>query len=351
MVNLYNSDVDRLTKFYLIGLFMKYIISHTNDTAYNVALEDYAFNNLTDVDEIFMLWINQPSIIIGKNQNALAEINSEFVKENNIRVIRRISGGGAVYHDYNNLNYTIIAPRQDENAFDFKAFSQPVIRALAKLGIKATFSGRNDLEIEGQKFCGNAQAYSKDRVLHHGCLMFDVDVSVLSNSLNVREDKIKSKGIKSVRSRVTNIKDHLGSSMTVEDFQQALFDEMKTVRPEFEPYILSETDKEKILELAEYKASWEWNYGKSPAYDLRKDLKYSFGNIEVLLETSRSKLKNVTFYGDFFGVRDVGELAQALKGLTLEETAIKDTVNNLTYPISDYFSGLSNQEFSELLLP
>lgn len=229
---------------------MKYFISDTNDTAYNVALEDYAFNNLTDVDEIFMLWINEPSIIIGKNQNALAEINSDFVKENNIRVIRRISGGGAVYHDLNNLNFTLIVPRQNENAFDFKAFSQPVISTLAKLGITATFSGRNDIEIDGQKFCGNAQAYSKNRVLHHGCLMFDVDVSVLSHALNVKETKIKSKGIKSVRSRVTNIKKHLTQEMTVNDFKQALFDEMKTTRPDLEPYILSKADQEAIQKLA-----------------------------------------------------------------------------------------------------
>lgn len=330
---------------------MKYFISETNDTAYNVALEDYAFNNLTDVDEIFMLWINEPSIIIGKNQNALAEINSDFVKENNIRVIRRISGGGAVYHDLNNLNYTLIAPRQNENAFDFKAFSQPVIRTLAKLGISATFSGRNDIEIDGQKFCGNAQAYSKDRILHHGCLMFDVDVSVLSNALNVKENKIVSKGIKSVRSRVTNIKQHLTQEMTVDDFKQALFDEMKTTRPDLEPYILSEADQEAIRKLASKKASWDWNYGKAPAYDLRKDLKYSFGNIEVLLETSNSILKQVTFYGDFFGIRDVAELAEELKGLTLEESAIKTKIESLTHPVSDYFSGLTNQEFCELLLP
>ncbi|MGB4609778.1 MAG: lipoate--protein ligase [Saccharofermentanales bacterium] len=330
---------------------MKYFISDTNDTAYNVALEDYAFNNLTDVDEIFMLWINEPSIIIGKNQNALAEINSDFVKENNIRVIRRISGGGAVYHDLNNLNFTLIAPRQTENAFDFKAFSQPVIRTLAKLGITATFSGRNDIEIDGQKFCGNAQAYSKDRVLHHGCLMFDVDVSVLSNALNVKETKIKSKGIKSVRSRVTNIKQHLTQEMTINDFKQALFDEMKTTRPDLEPYVLSEADQKAIQELAIKKASWEWNYGRAPAYDLRKELKYSFGNIEVLLETSHSILKQVTFYGDFFGVRDVTELAEELKDLTLEESAIKTRVESLTYPVSDYFTGLSNQEFCELLLP
>ncbi len=330
---------------------MKYIISKTHDTAYNVALEEYAFKQIKDVDEIFMLWINEPSIIIGKNQNGLAEIDSDYVRDHGIRVIRRISGGGAVYHDLNNLNYTLIAPRKNENAFDFQAFSQPVIRALAKMGLTATFSGRNDIEIDGKKICGNAQAYTKDRVLHHGCILFDVDLSVLGKALHVKEDKIKSKGVKSVRSRVTNINDELKQKRTVQDLQDAIFKEVKATRPDMSEYQLSEKDLAAISKLAEWKAGWEWNYGKAPQYDLRKEKRFPGGSIEILMETNHSVLNNITFFGDFFGVRDVAELAANLRGLLLEENAIKERIAALEFPISDYFVGVTAEEFAQLLLP
>lgn len=161
---------------------MKYIVNNSNDPAYNIALEAYAFKELTDIDEIFILWINEPAIIIGKHQNAIEEINKEFTDEKGIHVVRRLSGGGAVYHDLNNLNYTIISNKADEGAFDFKTFSKPVIDTLATLGVEANFTGRNDLEIDGKKICGNAQAYAKGRMMHHGCLLFDVDMSVLASA-------------------------------------------------------------------------------------------------------------------------------------------------------------------------
>ena len=202
---------------------MIYIESKSNDPRYNTALEFYAFNELAKKDDVFMLWINSPCIVVGKNQNTTEEVNQRFCDDNDIKIVRRVSGGGAVYHDLNNLNYTIISNGRSGEEFDFKSFSQPVIDALASLGVKAEFTGRNDLEIDGQKFCGNAQYVRSGRIMHHGCLMFDVDTSVLANALKVSKDKIESKGIKSVRSRVTNIKDHLpNQEMTVADFVVAL---------------------------------------------------------------------------------------------------------------------------------
>lgn len=194
---------------------MKYIINHSNDTAFNIALEEYAFKHLLDEDQIFLLWINKPSIIVGRHQNTIEEINRDYVRENGIEVVRRISGGGAVYHDLNNLNYTIISKEDENKAFDFKSFSTPVINTLAQLGVKAEFTGRNDLEIDGKKFCGNAQAYINGRIMHHGCLLFDVDLSVLANALKVSKDKFESKGVKSVRARVTNIINELPKKITI----------------------------------------------------------------------------------------------------------------------------------------
>ena len=206
---------------------MIYYISKTHDTAFNIALEEYCFKNLRDEDEIFLLWINEPSIIVGKYQNTIEEINTEYTREKGIHVIRRISGGGAVYHDLNNLNYTIISNRdKNQEGFNFKEFSKPIIETLAELGVKAEFTGRNDLEIDGQKFCGNAQAYIKDRVMHHGCLLFNVDFSALGDALKVSKDKIESKGVKSVRSRVTNILPHLKTPITVEEFGDKIMEKI-----------------------------------------------------------------------------------------------------------------------------
>ena len=206
---------------------MIYYISKTHDTAFNIALEEYCFKKLKDEDEIFLLWINEPSIIVGKYQNTIEEINTEYTREKGIHVIRRISGGGAVYHDLNNLNYTIISNRdKGQEGFNFKEFSKPIIETLAELGVKAEFTGRNDLEIDGQKFCGNAQAYIKDRVMHHGCLLFNVDFSALGDALKVSKDKIESKGVKSVRSRVTNILPHLKTPITVEEFGDKIMEKI-----------------------------------------------------------------------------------------------------------------------------
>lgn len=210
---------------------MKYIVNNSHDPAYNIALEAYAFRELTALDEIFILWINEPAIIIGKHQNTIEEINKAFTDEHGIHVVRRLSGGGAVYHDLNNLNYTIISSKSDEGAFDFKTFSKPVIDTLANLGVKAEFTGRNDLEIDDKKFCGNAQAYYKGRMMHHGCLLFDVDMSVLGQALKVSKDKIESKGVKSVRARVTNIVDELPEKITVQEFSDALLNQMKKSIP------------------------------------------------------------------------------------------------------------------------
>ena len=227
---------------------MKYIVNTSNDPAYNIALEAYAFRELVNEDELFILWINRPAIIVGKHQNTIQEINKEYTDAHGIKVVRRLSGGGAVYHDLNNLNYTIISNKADEGAFDFKTFSQPVIATLADLGVKAEFTGRNDLEIDGKKFCGNAQAYYKGRMMHHGCLLFDVDMSVLGQALKVSKDKIESKGVKSVRARVTNIVDELPEKITVNEFSDKILEKMKEFYPDMTEYVLSEDELAKIQE-------------------------------------------------------------------------------------------------------
>ena len=226
---------------------MIYIVNKSTDPAYNIALEEFCFKELKHFDKIFILWINEPAIIVGKHQNTQAEINTRFVQENGIHVVRRITGGGAVYHDLNNLNYTIISnEKEGENDFDFKTFSQPVIETLAELGATAEFSGRNDITIDGKKICGNAQAYAGNRVMHHGCLLFDTDLSVLSKALEVSKETVDFKGVKSVRSRVDNILPNLPVKITVNEFADKILDQMIRTFPEMKEYHFGEAEKQEI---------------------------------------------------------------------------------------------------------
>lgn len=328
---------------------MKYIVNTSNDPAYNVALEAYAFQKLTDIDEIFILWINEPAIIIGRHQNTIQEINKEFIDKNGIHVVRRLSGGGAVYHDLNNLNYTIISNNTQEGAFDFQTFSKPVIDTLAKLGVKAEFTGRNDLEINGQKFAGNAQAYYKGRMMHHGCLLFDVDMSVLGQALKVSKDKIESKGIKSVRARVTNIVDHLSDKITVQEFSDAILAQMKEEYPEMDEYVLSDAELSEIQAMRDNQfATWDWTYGKAPEYTIERGVRYPAGKITTYANVENSTIKSVKIFGDFFGVKPVDDIEKMLEGVRYD---YKDVLAALkTVDTSQYFSRMTPEEIAKAIV-
>lgn len=328
---------------------MKYIVNTSNDPAYNVALEAYAFQKLTDIDEIFILWINEPAIIIGRHQNTIQEINKEFIDKNGIHVVRRLSGGGAVYHDLNNLNYTIISNNTQEGAFDFQTFSKPVIDTLAKLGVKAEFTGRNDLEINGQKFAGNAQAYYKGRMMHHGCLLFDVDMSVLGQALKVSKDKIESKGIKSVRARVTNIVDHLSDKITVQEFSDAILAQMKEEYPEMDEYVLSDAELSEIQTMRDNQfATWDWTYGKAPEYTIERGVRYPSGKITTYANVENSTIKSVKIFGDFFGVKPVDDIEKMLEGVRYD---YKDVLAALkTVDTSQYFSRMTPEEITKAIV-
>ena len=328
---------------------MKYIINNSNDTAFNIALEEYAFKHLLEEDMIFLLWVNKPSIIVGRHQNTIEEINRDYVREHGIEVVRRISGGGAVYHDYNNLNYTIISKETENKAFDFKSFSIPVIKTLEELGVKAEFTGRNDLEIDGKKFCGNAQAYINGRIMHHGCLLFDVELSVLANALKVSKDKFESKGVKSVRARVTNIVDELPEKITVEQFRDLLLDYMKKEYPEMTEYVFSDDELDEINHIKETKfATWDWNYGKSPEYNVHRGTKFTSGKVEIFANVVESKIENIKIYGDFFGIEDVVAVEEALKGVKYEREDVLKALENLE--IARYFAGISQEEIAEAIV-
>lgn len=328
---------------------MIYIETNSNDPRFNTAVEFYAFNELAKKDDVFILWINQPCIVVGKNQNTTEEINQKYCDEKDIKIVRRVSGGGAVYHDYNNLNYTIISNGRGEEAFDFKSFSQPVLDALATLGVEANFTGRNDLEIDGRKFCGNAQYVRAGRIMHHGCLMFDVDTSVLSEALKVSKDKIESKGIKSVRARVTNIKEHLpNQEMTVLDFKAALKKHMND-KYNMTDYVFTEEDLAAINQIQEEKNnSWDWVYGKNPEFNIKRNRRLKTGKIEANIQVDSGVISEVKFFGDFFGVMDVEDIANKLIGLKYNKEEVTKALEK--EDINSYFLGATLEEVVDIIV-
>ncbi|VDC43551.1 Lipoate-protein ligase LplJ [Streptococcus canis] len=328
---------------------MKYIVNKSHNPAFNIALEAYAFRELVEEDELFILWINEPAIIIGKHQNTIQEINKEYIDEHGIHVVRRLSGGGAVYHDLNNLNYTIISNKTAEGAFDFKTFSQPVIATLADLGVTANFTGRNDIEIDGKKICGNAQAYYKGRMMHHGCLLFDVDMTVLGDALKVSKDKIESKGVKSVRARVTNILNELPEKITVDEFSDKILAKMKETYPDMTEYVLSEDELAKIQQSAEEQfGSWNWTYGKAPEYTIERNVRYPAGKISTFANVENSIIKNLKIYGDFFGIKDVQDIEHLLIGCKYEYSDVLERLK--TIDTTQYFSRMTVEEVAKAIV-
>lgn len=314
---------------------MLLIYNDKTNPYFNLAMEEYFLKNFCD--DIFILWRNEPSIIVGKNQNTLSEINIEYVKENNIPVVRRQSGGGAVFHDLGNINFTFIA--NDKKGFsDFKRFTQPIINLLRTLDIDATFSGRNDLLIDGKKFSGNAQYNYKNRVMHHGTLLFSSQISDLSNALKVKPIKFEGKGIKSVKSRVTNIREHLKKDISILEFKDLIINYLLNTNSNNKTYDLTNDDIDNIWLLANNKySSWEWNFGNSPKYSLTNQLKYPGGNVEFNLNVEKGIIKNIKFFGDFFGEFDVSYIEELLVGIKHDEDSIKDALNLID--INNYFLG------------
>lgn len=314
---------------------MLLIYNDNTNPYFNLAMEEYLLKNNTE--DLFILWRNKPSVIVGKNQNTLSEINLEYVKENSIPVVRRQSGGGAVFHDLGNINFTFIT--NNNNSFsDFKKFTQPIIDLLKTMGLDATFSGRNDLLIDGKKFSGNAQYNYRNKVMHHGTLLFSSQITDLSNALKVKSIKFEGKGIKSVKSRVTNISEHLDTKMSVLEFKDLIMNYMASIDSDNKLYTLSKEDIDGIEKLVEKKYNtWEWNFGNSPKYSFSNELKYPGGNVEFNLEINKGVISKIKFFGDFFGKEDIENLEILLSGVKHKEESLREILSNID--INNYLLG------------
>jgi lipoate-protein ligase A len=325
---------------------MRLVINSDLRPEFNLALEEYA---LTEMGmDMIILWRNSAAVIVGRNQNAVEEIDALYVKENGISVVRRQSGGGAVFHDLGNVNFTVIGKLEGDDFNNYRKFTAPIIGYLAELGVKAEFQGRNDLVIDGMKFCGNAQAVKNGRIMHHGCILYSADTSRLAGALRPRPGKIESKGVKSVRKRVTNIADHLPSPIPVEDFLSGLADYFMKRVSGILPYELTEGDiaaAEKLMR--EKYATWEWNFGRSPAYNMEREERYDFGTVSAKLFVERGSIQEIHIFGDFFGLLDKTELEKALTGVRHERESIKAALECVDP--GAYISGITASQLAELI--
>ena len=321
---------------------------YTTDAAFNLAAEQYVFDALPRDRAYCLLWQNRSAVVIGKYQNTLAEINLPFVEENGIQVVRRLSGGGAVYHDLGNLNYSFIADAGDTGTLDFQLFCAPVVRTLAALGVQAEVNGRNDITIEGRKFSGNAQYLRGGRILHHGTLLFDSDLSVVARALQVDEEKIRAKGLRSVRSRVTNIRPQLPEDIPLPVFRKCLLENILRENPG-EEYRFTEADLAAIEELRQSRyARWDWNFGASPPCTLLKRRRFEgCGTVEAHIAVEHGHIESLRFMGDFFSAAEPEELAARFTGLRPERADYAAVLADV--PVSRFFLGLDRESLLSLL--
>lgn len=317
------------------------IYNSSLDPYFNLAAEQYLLER-DDLNPVFMLWRNSPAVIIGKNQNAYAELNETFIREKGIKTVRRLTGGGAVFHDEGNVNYTFISPKEGTKALDFARFCSPIIKALCDLGANAVLSGRNDIEIDGRKVSGNAQTVYGNKILHHGTLLWSADLSRLAGALRVDPEKIASKGIKSVRSRVANIRDIIASEMDTTEFISYLFSRIDAAPREFND---DEISKINALRDSRY-SKWEWNWGASKDFSAKKSERFGFGRVEVSFDSYGGVITAISIGGDFFGQGDISRLEEKLVGVRLEFNALKAALCDVDY----YISGAKDGDIASLIL-
>ena len=324
-----------------------YIFHNTNtDPYWNLAAEEYLLKNFEE--DFFVLWRNQPAIIIGRHQNANAEINIEHVKQNSIKVVRRITGGGAVFHDLGNINFTFIQGGEDPKSIDFDRYTKPIVNVLQKLGVNASMEGRNDISINGSKISGNAEHIDKKRLLHHGTLLFSSDMVDLSSALKVHPAKYQDKAIQSVRKRVANISDHLQQKMSVEQFIENLLDEINQQFLNSQSFDFDHKDKEHIEALVEKKyRTWEWTFGKSPNYNFEQSAKTPGGVVEFKMQVSQGIIEDLKIYGDFFSALDVEDVEKLLKGIPHDEKAIRQKLETIN--VTDYFNNVTKEDLLPIM--
>ena len=327
---------------------MIYIESANTDPALNLAMEEYLFDGMDRVEAYLMLWQNDNTVVVGKHQNTAREVDAAYVAEKNIRVVRRLSGGGAVYHDMGNLNFTIIQDAQTDGKLDFACFTAPLVAALQSLGVHAVAGGRNDVTVDGAKFSGNAQYVREGRVMHHGTIMVSSDLSVLGRVLQVSQDKFKDKAVNSVRARVTNLAPYL-SGAGVAEVKAALIAQM-AAQNGLRRAALTPPDMDAIRGIAQSRYNcWDWNWGKSPAFEVEKKRRFDgVGTLQVCMAFAQGRITSFKSYGDYFGEGDAPQLLERLLGCRAKEEALRGALAGLE--IDRMFHNLTLDDFVRLIV-
>ena len=325
---------------------MRYLKNPSTNPYYNMAFDEYCLESLPIDEPIFFLWQNRPAVIVGYNQEVNTEVNLDYLKEKGIDLVRRVTGGGAVYHDLENLNYTIVG-RSEDLERDYPEYAALMMKALQALGVPATLSGRNDILVEGKKVSGFAKRVCKNRLMVHGTLMYNVDVDVLTHVLNPSTTKLQSKGIASVRSRVTNLCNYLPELSDIQAFKNRLEEILSNNYSDAE-YKLSETDLAHIQQLTDEKfATWEWNYGRSPKATLVHSARLACGTVEIHLTLAENRIASCRFGGDFLGNLPASDVEKALTGIPYEINEIRKCLSKLE--ISRYFDRVSADNLLEMM--
>lgn len=320
------------------------------DATLNLALEEWAVRNLDLENEDYLLfYINRNAIIIGKHQNTIEEINSEYVKEKDIQVVRRISGGGTVYHDDGNLNFSFLTKFSQDSIHNFKKFTEPVVKTLNELGVKAELNGRNDITVDGKKISGNAQFSNTKAMFSHGTVLFNSNLEDVVEALNVKIDKIESKGIKSIRSRVANISEYLNENMSIFDFREKLLESIFGSSENYPVLNLRENQWKEVHELANSKyRNWDWNYGRSPEFNIQKIKRFDFGQIDARIDVKDGTIRNLKIYGDFLAHGDTIEVESKLIGKKYKEEEMIEALKELD--MNHHIGNINKEDFVKFLL-